>query len=61
MSKTFMFQATQQLNTEESKPRTELRKMPTFTAWEKNNSWDLPGGPVVRTLHFTGFDPWLGN
>ena len=28
-------------------------------------SWDLPAGPVVKTLHFQcrglGFDLWLGN
>ena len=31
----------------------------------KPSSWDLPGGPAVKTLHFHcrghGFDPWSGN
>ena len=30
-----------------------------------NKKAGLPGGPVVKTLHFQsrehGFDPWLGN
>ena len=29
------------------------------------SAWDLPGGPVAKTLHFHcrehGFDPWLRN
>ena len=29
------------------------------------NSWEFPGGPVVRTLHFhcqgRRFNPWLGT
>ena len=31
----------------------------------KKCDWELPGGPVVRTLSFhcqgLGFNPWLGN
>ena len=32
---------------------------------QMGDSWDFPGGPVVKTPHFHGrghgFDPWWGN
>ena len=32
---------------------------------KEQKSWDFPGGPVVKTLHFQrrghGFDLWSGN
>ena len=31
----------------------------------KVTSWDFPGGPEIKTLHFhcrrCGFDPWVGK
>ena len=36
-----------------------------FILKKKKNVWDVPGGPVVKTLSFQfrghGFDPWWGN
>ena len=36
-----------------------------WTKKEKSHLGEIPGGPVVRTLHShypaLGFNPWLGN
>ena len=46
-------------------PHESKMKLKSSISFKKENNWEFPDGPVVRTPHFhcqeSGFDPWSGN